>query len=172
MLRIIHPNRWFFWTIVILLTAAFLLLYASVETIKSLDELTAGLTGSLVRLWKTFASQALGISLRYPASWQIEIDPAEPFSVSLQNPADYGENVYIAVTDPKYESTIRKALDVVLDEEEISLDGYQGAWLKSGDAKDVALSNILLVKVDGRLYYIAGQAKTFEKIIKSIKFLE
>ncbi len=169
--RNIYPDRWFFWAIAFMLIVTFILLYNTVETIKVLDDLALSMAQPYVSPWKNFVSQDLGISLRYPSSWQVEFDPQEAFSISFQNPANYNENIYIAVPEPKYESTIRKSLDIQ-NEHPIVLDGHTGVWLTSANAEDVAITNVLLFKIDDRLYYIAGNAEIFEKVIASIKFIQ
>lgn len=54
----------------------------------------------------------------------------------------------------------------------VEIDGSQGSWLQKSGSSDKALSNVVLVKRSGRLYYVAGFARSFEKIIKGIKFIQ
>ena len=85
MFRIIHPNRWFFWTISGLLIVGLILIFFISEAGSyfdkiSLDFSTApGETLSDISYlgWKSFRNESMGIVVKYPASWQIEIDPQE-----------------------------------------------------------------------------------------------
>lgn len=126
---------------------------------------------------RTYRSQSLGLSVRYPASWEIELDPLEANTFTLLNPSDFGENISFSKTEAKYEAIIRETLNVA-SQEPIKIDDTVGVWVKSSSAGDPALGNVIFISrgefVPGHgapLYYIAGQAKQFERIIKSIKFL-
>src|SRR3989344_2541298 len=84
MFRIIHPNRWFFWAIALTIMAALFLLWNIQEAEYEFED--QALAEMEPNLWKTYASQALGLSVRYPPSWQIEFDPRQDGqSFSLEN---------------------------------------------------------------------------------------
>ncbi len=179
MFRIIHPNRWFFWTISLtLIIGLWLLLFiyqAGLDIQKQADSTlwvsSEDSSDHTYSGWKIFRSPVLGISIKYPPSWQIEIDPLEPTSVSLENPKKFAENVSISVRDQKLEKVIRDSLKVS-ESREIVVGGQPGVWLKGGDTRDQATSNVVLVKKGNKLFYIAGQAVAFEKIISGIRFLQ
>lgn len=169
-MTIIHPNRWFFWTIAVLLGFGFLLVNQIFQALREFDEGTAELMISKNYAWKTFRSADLGISLKYPPTWQIEIEPQEGGMVTLQNPGDFNENVSLLAVDRKFENVIRQSLQIA-SEKKVVVDGIEGSWLGGGNPEDPATSNVVLVEAKGKLYYIAGQAKVFERIIAGIKFL-
>ncbi len=168
MFRVLHPNRWFLWAIAILLAAGLGLLAAITETSREIDE--QSVTPPAFSTWKTFRSESLGLKVSYPSSWQIEMEKEIPEMVTLENPKNFNENLVMVVTEPKFEETIRSALNIVR-EQEIVIDGYPGSWLKGEDLKDYATHNVVLLQKDGRLYYFAGYARSFEKIVGGIKFL-
>jgi hypothetical protein len=169
MLRVIHPNRWFFWTISIILAIGLFLLFSISKTVNDLDEQASAMTAPGSVLWKTYHSKTLGVSVVYPGSWQIETDPEIAQTVSLQNPNNNSENISIFVLDPKFEKIIRSSL-LISSEKPVVVDGYSGAWLIGKNPNDPATSNIVLVPVGSKLYYIAGQARKFERILSSVKF--
>ena len=111
----------------------------------------------------------MGLVIKYPPGWQIEIDQNDAKSVYIENPKDYDQNISLSVLDPKMETIIRSNVTTV-SEQDIVIDGIVGRWLKSGNAKDPATSNIILITVSGKLYYIAGQVKNFHEIVSGIKF--
>lgn len=159
----------FIWTLVFLFASSLVLMFwiqsYLLEVEKSVFEDQAYLRSG----WTTYRSQDLQIAVRYPKSWQIEIDPQDGHTFSLQNPGDFGENISFSRTDPKYESIIRSSLDTI-SEKSVLIDGNSAQWL-TGNPDDQATSNVILVNHDSNLYYFAGSAKNFEKIIKSVKFL-
>lgn len=170
MFRIIHLNRWFFWTITILLAVGLVLFILILEAISDFEEQASKTVFMEGENWKLFRSEELGLRLRYPSSWQIEIDPLEPLTFSLENPKNFNENITVSVVQPQLEKVIRQSLNIA-SEEKVIVDGRSGVWIKSQDKKDRATSNVILVKNAGRLYYIAGQAQVFKRIIRDIKFL-
>lgn len=170
MLRVIHPNRWFIWALVFLLIASFALMFVIKSYLLELEQEVIEQQTLSLPISKTYSSPALGISVRYPFSWQIEVDPLEARVFTLQNPNDFGENITFAVTDPKYESLIRSNLKIA-KEEKIMIADVSGTWLEGADINDSATSDVVLFEHSGSLYYIGGQAKNFEGIVKSIRFL-
>ncbi len=170
MFRVIHPNRYFIWTLVFLLAARLVLMFWIQSYLLEVDRGVFEQQNYLRSSFRTYRSQNLGLSVRYPAAWQIEIDPLEADTFALLNPADFGENIAFSRTDPKYEHLIRNSLKIA-SEKNVTVDGISGTWLLGSDSKDQATSNVILIKRGPDLYYIAGQASQFERIIKSIKFL-
>lgn len=170
MFRVLHPNRWFIWTLVSLLAGSLILMFLIQSYLLFVEQGVFEEQNYLRSSFRTYRSQSLGVAVRYPASWQIEIDPLEANTFTLLNPADFGENITFSKTDPKYESLIRNSLKIA-SEKNVIVDGIAGVWLLGLDPKDQATSNVILIKHGGWLYYIAGQAKQFERIIKSIKFV-
>lgn len=170
MLRVIHPNRWFFWTIALLLAIGLALVAAIFSAQREFEEEAATLASDFTSNWKTFRSQSLGISIIYPSSWQVETDPAVANVVSLENPRNFEGNVTISVVDPKFEKIIRESLNTG-SERDILVDNVAGKWLVGKDSRDAATSNVVFLRRDGKLYYIAGQTPVFEKMLRSLKFL-
>ncbi len=168
MFRIIHPNRWFFWTIAIAIGLALFLLWAIMKTE---IELYSQTNVSQLNTWRNWSSETLGISVRYPAGWQIEIDPDDAHTVFLENPENYNENVSIAVRQPQLEAAIRLSLKGGT-ETKVSIGGTEGRLLKGADTGDQATNSVVLVRRSNKLYYIAGSARVFEQIVNSIKFID
>lgn len=169
MFRVLHPNRWFFWAVALLLIAGLFLLVKIYDARLEFEEFASQFAIDSLSYWKTFRSRHLGISIQYPADWQIEIDP-ETGAVSFENPKNFNENIAIYVVKPALEPAIRNTLSIA-EERDIVLDGAAGKWLLSKNNYDPATSNVILIKRGESLYYIAGNAKAFEKILGSIKFL-
>lgn len=169
MLRVIHPNRWFIWTLVFLLAASLVLMFWLQSYLLFVERGVFEEQNHLRSGWRTYRSQSLGLLVRYEAAWQVEVDPLEAKTFTLQNPADFGENITFSKTDPKYEPLIRDSLEIAL-EDQILIDGVPAVWIKGSDLRDKATSNVILINREGELYYIAGQARQFERIIKGIKF--
>ena len=168
MFRVVHPNRWFFWTIALVLIVGSTLVF---YIYKSGEEWQRQMDGVFEPpAWRTYTSPALGLSVRYPAGWQVEIDRLDANTVSLENSKDFSENIAITLADPENETLIRESLTID-SEKEIVIDGKKGAWVRSADARDKAAANAILIEHRGVLYFIAGSARQFEKIVKSIKFL-
>ena len=171
MFRVIHPNRWFIWTLVFLLVSSLALMFVIKSYLLELEQEVIEQQTLSLPISKTYSSQALGISVRYPFSWQIEVDPQEAHIFTLQNPQNFGENVTFSMTDPKYESIIRSNLKIA-KEEKIMIADVSGTWLEGADINDSATSDVVLFERRGSLYYIGGQAKNFEGIVKSIRFID
>lgn len=176
--KIIHPNRWFIWTLVFLLAAALFLMFAIQMSLLEIQE-RLGETFAPASLstadpsyfgWKYLRSDALGISVKYPPSWQVEIEPQGKGTLSLQNPDNYNENISLARTLLKLEPVIRASLKTA-SEKDILVDGLPGKWLAGADKRDRVLSQIILVHRGGGLYYFAGSGRALEKVIKGIRFL-
>ena len=169
MFRVIHKNRWFFWTIALLLIAGLTLVFLIFQESAYYEELAREFAQYNINNWRTYRSETLGISVRYPSSWQIEIDPGDTKTVYFENSKDFSENISMSVRDLGLERVIRNSLKVA-SEEEVMVGGIRGTWIKGRDSNDGATSNVILVRRGERLYYIAGQAKIFEKIVKGIRF--
>ena len=75
------------------------------------------------------------------------------------------------MVDLDLESVIRDSVGPY-SEMVVEIDGSQGSWLQKTESSDKALSNVVLIRKSGKLYYIAGSARAFEKIIKGIKFID
>lgn len=169
MFRTVHPNRWFFWAVACLIIVGLsLILYIQVtgeEFERQTQDATFGPAA-----WHTFRSRELGLSVRYPPGWQIEIDRFDARTFYLENPGNYDENISFAVTDPTLEKVIRQSLDYE-SEKDIVIDGMAGVWLGSKVPKDQATRNVVLVIRNRQLYYFAGQAKHFERIVESVRFI-
>lgn len=178
MFRVIHPNRWFFWTVSLLFIIGLGLLAYIEQSIQELSERSTALTQPASESvsdpsyfgWKVYRSTALGFAVKYPPSWQIEVDPLDSSTINLENPKNFNENIAVSRVSPKLEKLIRDSL-AIASETDIVLDSYPGVWIKSRDTSDKATSNVILVKKDGRLYSIAGSARAFEKIIAGFRFL-
>lgn len=170
MFRVIHPNRWFFWTIALLIGTALALLAFVYKTTQEFEDQAANLAWSgQNRYWKTYTSDEMKFSIQYPHAWQIELDREALNTVSFQNPRNYDENVSVSAVDPKYEKIIRDSLSIA-SESDIQIDGIAGKRLESKNPKDTAVSSVILIVHNGKLYEIAGQAKGFDRIINSLKF--
>lgn len=170
MFRVMHPNRWFFWTLAILIALGLVIEAFIFQTIKELEEQASSPVRAPSISWKTYRSKDLGIAVNYPPSWQIDVDPASPNTVTLENPKNFQENISIVFTEPKFEKVIRSSLKTA-SEETVMIDNLPAQWLRGRNSTDAATGNVIFLKRDGQLYYIAGQAQVFERIIKSIKFL-
>jgi len=169
MAKIIYPNRWFLWTVTFLIAVGILLILSIRKA--ALDFEQQAVLNYEAAAWKTLASNALGISVRYPPGWQIEIDQQDGRSVYLENSNDYSENISISVREPQLEPVIRAALRIAT-EKSVTIDGQKGRWLVGRDYADPATTNVILLAYKDRLYYIAGTAKTFERIVTGIKFIQ
>ncbi|MDZ4243906.1 MAG: hypothetical protein U1C57_02270 [Candidatus Doudnabacteria bacterium] len=171
MFRIIHHNRWFFWTIAVLLFAGLGLVLFIFKDAQYYEEFAREFAQYSVNNWRTYRSSALGIAVRYPSSWQIEIDQDDSMTVYFENSKDFSENISVSVKELGLESVIRNSLKIS-SEEEIFVGGIRGMWIKGSNPRDPATSNVILVRRGDMLYYIAGQAKAFEKIVDRIRFVE
>lgn len=168
MFRVIHPNRWFFWTIAVLLGVGLFVIWSVEEAgLKWYDQPIT----TEKSVWRTWSSNVLGISVRYPALWQIEIDPDDAYNVYLENSQNYHENISIASRDPSLEAAIRLSLKTS-SEKAVAIDGESGRWLQGDNQDDQATSNVILVNHNGKLYYIAGSGRSFEEIINGIMFID
>jgi len=171
MFRVIHPNRWFIWTLILLLIANFILLFFIEKALLEFERDALQSAISYTRAWKTYRSDILGFSVTYPQTWQIEIDPLEENTLTLQNPENFGENISISVTTPELESVIRDSFGFD-QEQKVTIGGYEGALLHNSDENDSATRNIVLVEVEGQLFYIAGTAQVFDRVAQSMTFLQ
>lgn len=169
MFRVIHPNRWFFWTIAFLVIVGsgltFLIKKEGEDFVREMTEL--GVVGSAT--WRTYHSPAGDFILRYPQTWQVEIDRFDSHTVTLENPQNFSENITVAVTKPINEKLIRESL-VTNGEKKVVIDGQPGAWLYGSDKSDKVTANAILVAKAGKLYFISGSARQFERIAWSFRF--
>src|SRR3989338_2032500 len=117
MFRIIHKNRWFFWAIAILLIAGLTLVFLIFKDSAYYEELAREFAQYNVNNWRTYRSETLGISVRYPSSWQIEIDPGDAKTVYFENSKNFGENISVSVRYLGMERVIRNSLKVASEGE-------------------------------------------------------
>jgi len=169
----IHANRWFIWAIMIIFVVGLTLLYGIQDAIMGFEDQAIRYVYQPVRQWKNFMSVRLGISIDYPPTWQIETSVLEPDMVTLENPANFDDNITVSKIKPEFEKIIRDSIKSKnFEEKPVSVDGIAGAWLENKNSKDAATENIIFFKVGKYEYYLAGSAKQFAKIIASIKFLQ
>ena len=169
MFRIIHPNRWFFWAIALTIMAALFLLWNIQEAEYEFED--QALAEMEPNLWKTYASQALGLSVRYPPSWQIEFDPRQDGqSFSLENAKNFSESIVFQITELNLEPVLRSSLKISSEKTSI-IDGENAQWIYGKAGNDPATSNVIILQHKGKLYYMAGSARNFETIVHSIKFI-
>jgi hypothetical protein len=171
MFYVIHPNRWFIWTLVLLIAASLALMWFIGQTIGELEQHTQDLVAQVQEPWRTYTSEDLQLSVKYPSAWQIEVDPLDRFSVTLENSQNFSENITISVRDLDLEPVIRQVLDIA-NEEEFYVDGVPGVLLTGANERDTVTNQVVLVNHDSQLYYVAGSARFFREIVESIKFLE
>ena len=177
MFRVIHPNRWFFWTIAALIVAGLLTMFYLQKTILELNQHSAGIESVGPQWvdpkypgWHILRPEGFDLSIRYPSGWQVELDRFDANTFSLENSENFEENVTITVTDPKNEKLIRQSMRIE-SEEEVVIDRQKGTWLHGADTRDQATANVVLIRGDNRFYSITGSAAQFEKIVGSIRFI-
>lgn len=171
MFRVIHPNRWFFWTIAVLVFSGISLVLLTQQGKQEFEQEAVQIVNPPEVPWLNFRSQSLGISLFYPSDWQIELEPESGNVVHIEHSQNFNENLTITVFSEKLEQVLRDSLKSK-SEETIIIDGQPGRLLTGQDFSDPATENFILVKFAGKLYSIAGSAKEFRKIISTIKFLK
>lgn len=171
MLRIIHPNRWFFWTIgIIIAIGLFLLAAINFASLYFQDQaMEQGMQNPVS--WKSYKAPHLGLAVRYPPFWQIEIDPLERDSITFENPQKFDEHIQLAMLDPATENSLRDILKAH-QEKKITVDGESGSWFTAMDAESGMEYDVVLVRHGGRLYFITGNENYLEKFVDSVRFLD
>ncbi len=164
--RVIHPNRYFIWALVIVIFGGiFLTLHImtqayNIQSQSAFPELSSG---------KVYVNQKEGYSLKYPNGWQIDPSSSAGTTVFI-DPTDVTESVTVVATDLNSESIIRRSLKITEETKPFTKDGMTIVVMegtRDGEAMEAAI-----IKTSRRLYYISGNADAFSTFVSSFKALK
>jgi len=120
--------------------------------------------------WRTYQNESLGYRLQYPASWVLEFNNDASNSITFSNPANVNEEFTVAIVDASTEEVIRSSIDA---EQELAIEvsGLPAVKLISSSQGDNRMRNVVMINQGKKLYYIAGDFKDFDKLIRSFEII-
>ncbi len=160
--KVIHPNRWFIWAVVLILISGFSLLAFIKWSSLHIDSDSAF---AELRPKKIY-TDASGYTVRYPNSWIIEKDSSG--NTVFENPDNNSESLTITVTTLGTESIIRHSLAITY-EKDIAKDNLQIALIKAKDSNDGSSIDAAIITSEKKLYYISGHSSMLESFARNFK---
>ncbi|MDB4940001.1 MAG: hypothetical protein JWO40_426 [Candidatus Doudnabacteria bacterium] len=161
--KIVHPNRYFIWTIFLIsIVAAGLISFIIISGI-NLDNQNVF---SELKTKKIYIDNQAGYSVRYPNNWQIERD--QNGNTVFENPQSTQENLTVTSAGLDLENVIRHSIKITT-EKDIAKDNLKIAIIKAASAKDGSDLDIAIIKNQDKLFYISGYSPTIEVFARNFK---
>jgi hypothetical protein len=161
--HVIHPNRYFIWTIILMAIIVGLLQVAIYSTILSFNNLSVF---AELKTKRTYVDVKSGFSVRYPRDWQIEKDGSG--NVVFENPANLQESLSVTSATLDTEGIIRHSISVKT-EKDIAKENLKIALIKAGSTKDGSDIDIAIIKTSKKLFYISGHSNLLETFARNFK---
>jgi hypothetical protein len=161
--KVIHPNRYFIWTLVlVVLIGASLIAFINWSVINMENQSFF----SDLKTKKVYTSKLGSYSVKYPAGWQIELDQSG--NTIFENPSDPAESLTVTTAALSMEGVIRHSIDIK-SERNIAKDNMKIAIIKAGSAKDGSDLDVAIIKTATKLYYISGHSARLENFARNFK---
>jgi hypothetical protein len=166
--KIIHPNRWFVWAIVIIVVIlGGLFAYISIS---SLDDSASQVYAPLPQIKTlTYSNGILGFALQYPNGWVI--DSSSSTSMTFDNPSDDSESITIAKTTTAAISKLEKSPNVI-SKDIYQNNGFQITVLNIKNPKSKSSIEVGIVQSAKSVFIVTGNSKQFSAILNSINPLQ
>lgn len=161
--QILHPNRYFIWTIIFLVVfGPALIAYIHITTI----ELSNQSVFSDHNSKRTYTDRQMGFTVKYPGNWILERDSGG--NVIFENPENTEEAIIVASASLDMEGIIRHSIEVE-QETDVEHDGYEVSIIKATSIKDGTNLDVALVKTSKKLFYISGHSPSFVSFVNNFK---
>ena len=167
--KILHPNRWFIWAIVIaVIASAALFFYIVISGLN--DQASQQFSNLTPRM--VFSDQALGFSVLYPRGWVLERDTDNHKSVVFENLGGIPESITvskISAADAIKIKTSLKPMGISAEDNysqnNIIID-YFHVGTNSKNSFDAAI-----IKTLNNYYYVNGSSLYFQKFLNNFSSL-
>ncbi len=161
--RVLHPNRYFIWTLIIALTGGILL--TAFIYLNILDIADQSIFSEL-KTRKVYIDKKDGYSLRYPNNWQIDRDQAG--NVIFENPEKLEESLSVTAAELSMESIIRKSLNI-RSQKDFAKNDLKISLIKAGNEQDQESLDVAIIKNETKLFYISGHSPFIESFVRNFK---
>lgn len=161
--RVLHPNRYFIYAIVLLLVSTGLLLsfiYISTLRFNTDSEFSS------LKTKKIYTDKQSGYTVRYPNSWQIERDQSG--NVVFENPDNEQESLTVTPASLEMEGVIRHSINI-RSEKDLAKDDTKIALIKAGTANNDQDLDVAIIKNDQKLFYVSGHSSALEIFARNFK---
>jgi hypothetical protein len=162
--KVLHPNRYFIWALVIIISGG-ILLTLHIITLGYQTETEAVFPELKTR--KVYSNTEEGFQLRYPKDWNIDQGSE---ATTFVNPNDLTESVSVERYGLGSETIIRRSINIVEETKPVVKGNMNITLLRGTTAKNTEIQ-AAIVKTKDRLYYISGHADSFEGIVSSFRVL-
>jgi hypothetical protein len=164
--RVIHPNRYFIWALIIVIFGG---LYLTMNIVLQGYQIGSEAEFTELVSGKVYVNQKEGYSLKYPRGWSI--DPSSSTgTVVFIDPTDPTESVTILATDLNSESLIRRSLKITQESKAYETDGMTVVVMQA--VRDGEEIEAAIFKTARRLYYISGNADAFSTFVTHFQALK
>ncbi|PIR97355.1 MAG: hypothetical protein COT91_01690 [Candidatus Doudnabacteria bacterium CG10_big_fil_rev_8_21_14_0_10_41_10] len=119
--------------------------------------------------WRQYTNDFYGYTVSYPGSWVLESNSSNGDSITFFDSSDFREELTIAVADPEVETIIRETLSIT-KETEIEVAGYKTVKMTGKESEGGDITNIVILRLSERLFYIVGPTVKFDEIVSTFKF--
>jgi hypothetical protein len=161
--KVIHPNRYFIWTLVlVVLIGVSLVAFINWSSLNIQNESFF----SELQTKKIYTNNKEGYVVRYPAGWQIELDQSG--NTIFENPNDPKESLTVTTAALSMEGVIRHSINIK-SERNIAKDNMKIALIKAGSEKDNSDLDVAIIKTSSKLYYISGHSSWLESFARNFK---
>lgn len=164
--RVIHPNRYFIWALVVIIFGG---LFLTMNIVLQGYQIGQEAEFSELVTGKVYVNQKEGYSLKYPKGWSI--DPSSSSgTVVFVDPTDATESVTVLATDLNSENIIRKSLRITNESKPYVNNGMTVVVMQGTRGEEEIEAAIL--KTSKRLYYISGNADSFGTFVTHFQALK
>jgi hypothetical protein len=162
--RVLHPNRYFIWALIIVIFGG-ILLTLHIVTVGYQTETEAVFPELKTR--KIYSNAKEGFQLRYPQDWQIDQGGE---AITFINPDDLTESISVESYSLGSETIIRRAINIAEETKPVVRGDMTITLLRGTTAKNTEIE-AAIIKTKTKLYYISGHADSFEGIVSSFRAL-
>jgi hypothetical protein len=167
--RTLHPNRWFIWTIVLMvIIMGSLFAYITISSLNESSEQSSGLLQP--RQMPTYTSVTLGVSMQYPTGWVI--DNSSNTAITFDNPGNSSESITVSKATVASIAKLEKSSGLLSKSNYVN-NGLQITTLTlKGPGQDQENVKVGIVQSSKSAFVVTGSSGQFTAILNSVHPLQ
>lgn len=167
--KALHPNRWFIWTIVlIVIILGSLFAYITISSLNESSEQSSALL--LPRQMPVYTSVSLGLSMQYPTGWVI--DNSSSTAITFDNPGSASESITVSKATTASITKLEKSSGIISKSNYVN-NGLQITVLTlKGVGHDSSPTKVGIVQSAKSAFVVTGGSDQFTTILNSVHPLQ